>query len=159
MVVQENSPQCGISSPFHLSELSFLSPDTEVNFMVSFLLKASVDYILCCVFLLDYSSGNSVSSLHSDAQVLPGILVLQGQKQAFPTVLSDLLTMGPVYLSFHSISVLYLHLSHFLSLFLLFSLTWDIYQIQVKPHAVIAQNPIEKASDSLKLAVAYFTLH
>lgn len=67
--------------------------------------------------------------------------------------------MGPVYLSFHSISVLYLHLSHFLSLFLLFSLTWDIYQIQVKPHAVIAQNPIEKASDSLKLAVAYFTLH
>ena len=60
------------------NSLSFLSPNTMVNYMVSFLLKVSVDWILCCIFLLDYSSGNSVSSLHSDAQVLPGVLVLQG---------------------------------------------------------------------------------
>lgn len=107
--------------------------------MVSFLPEVSVDYILCCIFLLDYSSGNSVSSLRSGAQVLPGILVLQGYKQAFPAVLSDLLTVGPVDLSFCSISVFYLYLPHFLSLFLLFSLIWDIYQIQVKPHAVVGR--------------------
>lgn len=121
MVVQENSPQCGISSPFHQSELSFLSPDTEVNYKCLFSAKASVDYI-CCVFLLDYSSGILFHHFILMPKSYQVSLSFRDRSRLFPLSFQIFLKWAPVYLSFCSISVLYLHLSHFLSLFLLYSL-------------------------------------